>query len=247
MQQSQAWGKKLGSALGMIAILSFFLWLPYLSSSGLYEAVSEIGRIQAYLAVLREQPPLSAVTFANSLPDRTVVVEGTVSNYTPTIFRDSLVIFIHNVYIDNARSSGWRERERVLRPLILDIDGPDARVQVENPSADTPIATYDVYNLTRHIDEPASRRYGLVHGEPVLVVGTVVQGPEQPYLDADMVCAGNRESCTAVLQRERWNKLGGAVILGVITLALIAVALVVAWAALDRIVEMRINAESSGQ
>lgn len=227
MRQIQTWFGQLASLLGTVAVVCFFLWLPFLSGSGLSEAIREVGRIHTYLDVLSAQPSLSAVAFADSPSGRTVVLEGTVSDRTPPIFRDTLVIFVHYTYIDNARSSGWREHERMLRPLVIEIGSPNAHVSVENPSASAPPAAYDVYDLTRHVDESASRWYGLVHGEPVVVVGTVVQGGEQPYLDARMVCADDRARCVVTLEQERRNKMGGATILSIITLALSAVALVV--------------------
>lgn len=218
-------GRVLGG-LGTVAVWLFLLTLPLWSGYGTYNAVREADALQAALTLLAEAPAPAVADLAALPTGRDVVIEGTISERTPTLFEDTLVIVIHERQVTTINGSRWQEQEPTLQPLLLNVGEQGERVQIEGPRRDATDAAYAAYGLEQRFNDSSNRWYGLVHGERVFVFGRVVQSSEQPYLDATVVCAGNRTQCDAILRRERNDTLVGGFILGMITVVLGIFALV---------------------
>lgn len=124
-----------------------------------------------------------------------VLLEGRLSDRNP-VQSHGFVAYVHEWrQIDEEGDPGsWSVFAQVTPPLLLKL--PGGLVQVGNDDYDLE----DAHTVEEEeaFDEPSTNRYkGLAAGDPVIVVGVVVAGPEHPQVEADFIARGTRASYIA--------------------------------------------------
>jgi hypothetical protein len=147
------------------------------------------------IAATESTPRIQAVT--PDLAGQKVLAEGTISSEN-SVNEHGLVAFAH--YTNARKASKRRFISEATPPLLIQMSGGMAQIEdPDNPAA----ASYSMQNmLWRHSDAGVVTQ-GMVRGERVLVIGTVVSGPAGVYLDASIVAVGDRASYLANWQKAR--------------------------------------------
>jgi hypothetical protein len=147
------------------------------------------------IAATESTPLIQAVT--PDLVGQKVLAEGTISPEN-SVNEHGLVAFAR--YTNARQSSKRRLLSKATPPLLFQMSG--GMSQIENP--DNPAAaSYSLQNMPQRRGDPGVITQGMVRGERVLVIGTVVSGPAGVYLDAAIVSAGDRASYLANWQHAR--------------------------------------------
>lgn len=170
--------------------------------------------------------PLTAATLAASPAGQDGLIEGRISERNPVQFR-LFVAYVRYEYRgqdnDNDNESKWVEDERVTPALLLDL--PGGRVQLTNSDyglegklvkwQSEPTLTWNSWS------EDGTKSYeGLERGNPVLAIGTVVEGPTGREVQAEWLYGGTRttyiEDQRTSAKVARWVGLAFLVVGGVI-------------------------------
>lgn len=165
----------------------------------------------ADIARMERLQPISFVVFEDGAPGREALIEGALSPRNAAS-PDGLIIYTRSLpEVESDGDRVWREAERVLPPLLVDLPGGVVRVQ-EGYSLDGSFPT--------HVERTDERLSGAGAAAPVIAVGTLVEGPEGIELKADFVSFGTRDD---YLERNRvgllfsrifgWTLLGGGALL----------------------------------
>jgi hypothetical protein len=147
------------------------------------------------IADTESTPLIRAVT--PDLAGQKVLAEGIISPEN-AVNQHGLVAFAR--YTNARKPSKRRFISEATPPLLIQMSG--GTVQIEDP--DNPAAaSYSMQNLLQRRGDPGVVTQGMVRGERVLVIGTVVSGPAGVYLDASIVAIGDRASYLANWQKAR--------------------------------------------
>jgi uncharacterized membrane protein len=144
--------------------------------------------------------PVNSLALQSSEMGAEVLVEGVISSQSPAVFRN-FVAYVREEYRgeDADGKPLWVEDERMTPNLI--VESSDGLVQV---AADT-------YALTGKLDkwrepglewDPASgegthRYLGLVAGDTIVALGSIVQGPRERVVSAATVYVGTKSDYVA--------------------------------------------------
>ncbi len=162
--------------------------------------------------------PLSAVILDDSAPGRVVLVEGQISDRNATQYRSFVAYRFEERVRDADGDYTWRTRSTVTPPLLIDL--PDGRIQVSEG--------YSLNNLPNDntIRERNDRYKGLVAGDEVVIIGTVVDGLELPEISADFVASGTQQEYVDNQRTGAWIALFVGVMISAVGLRLATVGLV---------------------
>lgn len=170
--------------------------------------------------------PLTAATLAESPAGQEGLIEGRVSERNPVQFR-LFVAYVRYEYRgqdnDNDNESKWVEDERVTPALLLDL--PGGRVQLTNSNyglegrlvkwQSDPTLTWNSWS-----GEGTKSYQGLERGNPVLALGTVVEGPTGREFQAEWLYGGAHatylDDQRTSAQITRWVGLAFLVVGGII-------------------------------
>ncbi|NJN97341.1 MAG: hypothetical protein HC875_26290 [Anaerolineales bacterium] len=175
---------------------------------------------------VEQMSPLTAATVAASPAGQEGLIEGRVSESNPVQFR-LFVAYVRYEYRgqdnDNDNESKWVEDERVTPALLLDL--PGGRVQLANSDygldgrlvkwQSEPTLTWNSWS-----GEGTKSYEGLERGNPVLAIGTVVEGAKGREFNAEWLYGGTRatylDDQRTSAQITRWVGLVFLVVGGVI-------------------------------
>lgn len=166
---------------------------------GAFMGIFEARRASADAERAAGLEPISAAALEDREIGRDTLVEGALSARNPARFRD-FVAYVREEYRgrDKDGDQTWREDERVTPQLLIEAGG---LVQLANQDY---IISGDLVRwreegpLYYSSFEGGTKRYeGLVAGQTVTAIGTVVPGPEGNLLQAEVVFAGDRSAYIA--------------------------------------------------
>jgi hypothetical protein len=140
--------------------------------------------------------PLTAVTLAESPAGQEGLIEGRIAERNPVHFR-LFVAYVRSEYRgrDDDDDAIWVEDERVTPPLLLDL--PGGRVQLANNDYALQgrlVEWQSEANLTwDSASQEGTKSYrGLERGNPVLALGSIVEGPTGREFQAEWLYNGTR-------------------------------------------------------
>ncbi|PDV98502.1 hypothetical protein [Candidatus Chloroploca asiatica] len=167
---------------------------------------------RARLARANSLAPVTAAEVRLAGSNRTVLVEGVLSTRNPVLVHN-FVAFTRYEYLgeDDDGSDQWDVVERITPPLLIEASG-----LVQLAAQPYRITGYHAYwqeptLRSRTFSQEGSHRYeGLVPGEMVMTIGTVVRGNEGNEVAAEFVYPGSRDAYVLAQSRAaRWLPVAG--------------------------------------
>jgi hypothetical protein len=141
-------------------------------------------------------PPMSAAGIEDSVPGRTVLVEGRISARNPTRFRD-FVAYVREEYRgeDDDGDSEWREDERVTPPLLIEVARNVVAIGNDTYRLDTASQHWQESSTLRwnsFTGEGTKRYQGFAANDIVMLIGVVAPGQEGQVVHAEFIYGGAR-------------------------------------------------------
>jgi hypothetical protein len=143
----------------------------------------------AVTAGIERLPSISAAQLSQSAMGSEVLVEGRISDRSPSVFRSFVAYVRERHYLAPDLSDEWRAEASKASPLTVEL--PDGQARVTN-------TTYEVINPLAAWIAPGTQtsnpmRYtGIEVGDPVVVVGRVARTGQGASIHADIVIGGTR-------------------------------------------------------
>ncbi|GAB4214496.1 MAG: hypothetical protein OHK0022_53110 [Roseiflexaceae bacterium] len=166
------------------------------------------GTQQAQAAADRAErlPPLSAAALDDGQPGREVLIEGRVSERNQALFQ-GMVAYVRQEYrgTDDDGDARWSEDERRTPPLWIDLPGGAVKLANDTYRLESPAQQWQEPGGTSwngFTGEGTKRYQGVAAGDPVIAIGTLVDGQEGPELRAEFVHGGTRSSYIAAQRSE---------------------------------------------
>lgn len=136
------------------------------------------------VVMVEQLHPLTIASLADTQPGQTVLVEGRISQSTPTQFHQ-FVAFLHEA----KTKLDWHVSEAVTPPLQLDC--ADGTLEIVNH--DYLLDGQTLAESWQPVQPFPNERYrGIVQGSPIVVVGRVVRDQNRLGIEAKLVAVGHK-------------------------------------------------------
>ena len=153
---------------------------------------------------VRSLPVISAARLDDPTLNGDVLVEGSVSEETPPVYRN-FVAFAREEYRSTLidRTDRWIEAERTTQPFAIRLR--DGDVAIVNDDYDFPRVSDTVREAEPTVTRGAVRSRGLRVGATAFAVGALVDGPGGRGLRATQIYPGTRAQFLA--DAGRWSRI----------------------------------------
>lgn len=163
-----------------------------------FALVTAVPEYKERLATAERLQPMSVAALGDSQPGSEVILEGRISPQSPAVY-GSFVAYVREEYRTTDAFGNsvarWDEVARETPPLVVALPDGDVRIANNDYSFDTTATTLREAEPT--LTKGAVQSRGYVAGDPVLVLGTVVDTNGSRAVKATFFYAGTRAAYLA--------------------------------------------------